>query len=71
MREKGGQQAPLSKGDLEIVEASCDLVEAVYNKLSAEAHARRVSEEAMVRSCVETAENVLRLVFPENTSDGG
>jgi hypothetical protein len=65
MRENGGE--PVSKGDLEIVEASYKLVEAVHNKLIREAHARRASESATVRSCVESAEHILRLVFPEDT----
>jgi hypothetical protein len=70
MREKGGQSEPLSKGTLQIIEASCEMIEAVHNKLIGEAHARRSSDRPTVRTCVETAENVLRLVFPEDVSHG-
>jgi hypothetical protein len=68
MREQGGQVDPLSKGDLQIIEASCELIEAVHNKLIGEAHARRSSDAATVRNCVEAAESILHLVFPDRRS---
>ena len=67
MRKNSGDER-ISKGDLAIVEANCELIEAVHKKLISEAHARRASEAATVRSCVESAEHILRLVFPEATS---
>jgi predicted pPIWI-associating nuclease len=66
LMRNNGHEEPLSKGDLQIIEANCDVIEAVHNKLIAEAHARRPSESATVRRCVETAEHVLQLIFPEH-----
>jgi DNA-binding PadR family transcriptional regulator len=66
MRNIGDHDDPLSKGDLQIIKAGCDFIEAIHNKLIAEAHARRPSQGATVRTCVETAEHILQLVFPEH-----
>lgn len=66
MRNSGDHDEPLSKGDLQIIEKGCDFIEAIHNKLIAEAHARRPSKGATVRTCAETAEHILQLVFPEH-----
>lgn len=53
----------VSDSDMAIVEASCDLIEAIDNKLKAHAHGRAAPTVEDVRDALATAEIALRRIL--------
>jgi hypothetical protein len=57
------RKGSVSDSDLAIVEKSCDLVEAVDNKLMAQSHARAAPSPSDVKDALHTAETALRRIL--------
>lgn len=58
-----------SNSDLDVIDASCKLIEAEHNKMQKIAHARYSALRDEVRGSVEAAERVLRLLFNPSSED--
>jgi hypothetical protein len=63
LMQKGRSNQSVSKSDLDVIEASAELVEAVHNKLIRAAHSRQSVRQSEVRASIEAAENVLKMIF--------
>jgi hypothetical protein len=63
LMRKSRDSETISKSDLEIIEASCNLVEAEHNKLIGSAHSRRSVRRDEVLASVAAAERILNLIF--------
>jgi hypothetical protein len=53
----------ISKSDLEIIEAGCELVEVEHNKLAGRAHSRESVRRDEVAVSVAAVERILGLIF--------
>lgn len=59
----GKNLGKISKTDIKIIDASCELIEAEHEKMSNLTHSRGKDLQESARSSVEAAERVLRLLF--------